>query len=249
MAHPIPQKSEDFELSLGQIMKIGADLRRFGESCHSMEEAAGRVVRYLHENLVRESDGARLCALVRLFKTHSYANLAPELQESARGLLSDHEPFPEMNCLTLIATAGAVPEWNEREASAAHKAIPLPSEAFVARFPMVSQLIHQFGLETSALLKPRSEILLDFEKQKFGLFHIPDADDSPYVPAQEDFVVPFGIESVLGFGSMLPRGSMFAVIIFSRLRISKRTAEMFESIGLNAKLALLPVVSERMFPG
>lgn len=248
MSYPLPDTSDEFELSLGDMTRIGSDLRGFGESSRSMEESAGRIVRYLYENLVRESDGARLCALVRLFKTHSYSNLSPDLQESARDLLSDHEPFPEMECLTLLATAGLLPEWNARGASVGHKAIPLPSEAFVARFPMVSQLIHQFGLETSALLKPRPEILVDAEEQKFNAFHIPDAYRSPYVPAQENFVVPCGIRSVLGFGSLLPRGSMFAVIIFCRLRVSRSTANMFEPIGLSAKLALLPLVDEGMFP-
>jgi len=249
MTDGIPRTLEEFELSLGQMTRIGSDLRRLGESCHSMEETAGRIVRYLQRNLVQESDGTQLCALVRLFKTHSYSKLAPELQDSARDILSDHEPFPEMKCLTLLATAGDLPEWNEREASVGHKAIPLPSEAFVARSPMISQLIHQFGLETSALLRPRPEILVDIEEQKFNVFHIPDANHSPYVPAQQDFVVPFGIRSVLGFGSLLPSGSMFAVIIFSRLRVSKPTANMFEPIGLSAKLALLPVLDEGMFPG
>jgi two-component system NtrC family sensor kinase len=248
MSYPLPDISDEFELSLADMTRIGSELRRFGESSRSMEESAGRIVRYLYEVLVREADATRLCALVRLFKTHSYSKLSPELQASAREMLSDHEPFPEMKCLTLLATAGLIPEWNDREASVRHKAIPLPSEAFVARFPMLSQLIRQFGLEASELVKPRPEILVDIEEQQFNVFHIPDADRSPYVPAQEDFVVPFGIKSVLGFGSLLPRGDMFAVIIFSRLRVAKSTANMFEPIGLSAKLALLPVLDEGMFP-
>lgn len=213
-----------------------------------MEEAAGRIVRCLRENLVQESDRTHLCALVRLFKTHSYSKLAPELQQSARRILSDHEPFPDMKCLTLLATTGDLPQWNERESSVAHKAIPFPSEPFIERFPMISQLIHQFGLETSALLRPRPEILVDVEEQKFNVFHIADAEGSPFVPAQQDFVAPFGIKSVLGFGSLLPSGSMFAVIMFTRLRVSKHTANMLAPIGLSAKLALLPVVDEGLFP-
>lgn len=214
-----------------------------------MEKTAGEIVRYLRDTLIIQPHGTLLCSLVRLFKTHSYSHLSPELQESARAILCDHEPFPEMKCLTLLASSGDLPEWNRREASVDHKAIPLPSEAFVARFPMISQLINQFGLETSALLKPKPEILVDAEEQKFNVFHIADAEGSPYVPAQEDFVIPFGIRSVLGFGSLLPGGSMFAVIIFSRLRVSSQTAKMLAPISLSAKLALLPVVDEGMFPG
>ena len=45
---------------------------------------------------------------------------------------------------------------------------------------------------------------------------MPEAAGSPYIPAQEDFVQPVGIRSVLGFGGMLPGGDIFVVILFSR---------------------------------
>ena len=69
---------------------------------------------------------------------------------------------------------------------------------------------------------------------------MPEAKGSPFVPAQEEFVIPFGIESVLGFGGVLPSKELFTVILFSKQKISRETAELFKSLALSLKLALLP---------
>ena len=53
-------------------------------------------------------------------------------------------------------------------------------------------------------------------------------------------MVPFGIESGLGFGGVLPTGDLFAVCLFSRVPISRTTAELFRPLALHVKLAVLP---------
>jgi serine phosphatase RsbU (regulator of sigma subunit) len=53
-------------------------------------------------------------------------------------------------------------------------------------------------------------------------------------------VVPFGIKSVLGFGGLLPSGNMFAIILFLKVQIPISTVQMFSTLALNVKTALLP---------
>jgi sigma-B regulation protein RsbU (phosphoserine phosphatase) len=79
------------------------------------------------------------------------------------------------------------------------------------------------------------------------VFFVAEALGSPYVPAQEDFVIPSGIRSVLGFGGVLPSGELFAVILFSQTPIAAATAERFGSIALSVKLALLAFVDGPVF--
>ena len=55
-----------------------------------------------------------------------------------------------------------------------------------------------------------------------------------------EFVVPFGIKSVLGFGGVLPPGDLFAVIMFSRVPVPRETADLFRNLALSVKLAILP---------
>jgi hypothetical protein len=85
------------------------------------------------------------------------------------------------------------------------------------------------------------------DQRKFGVFHVPVATNSPFIPAQNDFVAPYGVASVLGFGGMLPDGDLFVVIIFARVPIPASTAEMFRTIALNLKLGLLASLDKPVF--
>jgi hypothetical protein len=110
---------------------------------------------------------------------------------------------------------------------------------------MISQLIRQFGLEVQAVLSPVSSVLLDAEERTFNVFHVPDAVGSPYIPVQQEFVVPFGIRSAVGFGGILPSANLFATILFSKLAITRETASLFRPLALSIKVALLPFAMTR----
>ena len=233
--------------SLVSMTECGAALRRVSNGAASLEEASERVVRYLRENLV-DADKKPALALVRLYKTHEYGSLPADLQAFARSVFGDAERLsPTTKCLTLLATSGDHPDWRSRRTSKGHQAIPLISEEVVARLPMVSQLVSQFGLEVSSLLRPDPSFLVDAEQKTYNVFFVEEAAGSPYIPAQDEFVAPSGIRSVLGFGGLLPSGDLFAVIAFSKVPIGARTADLFKTLALNVKMALLPVVASPLF--
>jgi hypothetical protein len=240
-----PSQHDLTQFNLGDMVQCGIALRQLATDSVTMEAAARKVTRYLYDNL-RRRDG-RSCALVRFFKTHRYVDLPPELRGFAAMHASSAPLGEDVACLTLLATAGDEPQWNSRQMSLAHKSIPLPSEAILERFPMIFQLIRQFGLKTTEVLSPTPSIIQDLSQKQFGVFHVPSALGSQFVPAQNDFVVPFRIASVLGFGGMFPNGSLFAVIIFARVAIPTSTAEMFGAIGLNLKLGLLTILDQPVF--
>lgn len=226
--------------TLRDMTELGSSLRRIGDGAHSMEEVANRVVRYLFEHLIDGQTGARGCALVRFFKTHPYGGLDAEHREFAKAMLNDGAPTPSMRCLTLLATAGDKPEWNSPRNSTGHQAIPLVSKEIVSKAPMASNLLEQLGVHVDVLLNPNSGLLVESEPSSFNVFYVPIASQSPYIPAQEDFVKPMGIQSVLGFGGMLPLGDIFVVILFSKAAIPRETAELFRTLALNVKIAALP---------
>jgi serine phosphatase RsbU (regulator of sigma subunit) len=204
-----------------------------------MEEASNRIVRYLYENFCTKPTGEKSCALVRLFKTHPYEDLEAELAEYARSMLDHYPPLPAMKCMTLLATVGEQTEWNSRHRSVGHKAIPLASEFVVAQIPMISQLIRQLGLDIKTVINPGPDLLVEIEQRKYNVFYVPEAIGNPYIPAQDSFVIPFGIKSVLGFGGLLPSGNLFAIIMFLKVQIPHSTAQMFSTLALNVKTALL----------
>lgn len=233
--------------SLKDMTECGAALRKLGIGAASMEAVANHLVQYLYEQFRNEKTGEPSFALVRLFKTHAYGDLRPELQQIVDALLAEPVQTPTMKCLTLLATRGDRPEWNQRHTSVGHQAIPLVSAPLVAQSPMISQLMQQFGIDIGTLLAPDTSLMIDLEQKTYNVFHIQEALNNPYVPAQKDFVVPYGIRSVLGFGGILPSGHLMAVILFSKESISRETADMFKTLALNAKMALLPFDPSAVF--
>jgi two-component system, NtrC family, sensor kinase len=233
--------------SLADMVRCGSELRHLGARSTTQEEMAGKIVRHLYDHLADRDSGRRACILVRFFKTHPFAGLQPDLREFAQALIPSATLSPETKCLTLLASAGEEPQWNSRRNSRRHQAIPLLSEASVKEIPMIAQLLHQLGLKLSDLMAVKSEIIKDLEQKRSNVFHVPVARSSPFIPAQQEFVQPYGVESVVGFGGILPDRNLFAVIIFARVPVPPSTAEMFRTIALNVKMALLPVLQAQVF--
>ena len=226
--------------TLGDMTELGSALRRLGEGARSMEEVATAVVRHLHAFLVDSETGEPSCALVRFFKTHPYGELAQDLRDFARGTLMGEIPGDDVPCLTLLGTAGDEAAWNDTRRSIGHRAIPLISKEMVSQAPMISSLLRQLGVEVDVLLGSNANLLVEHGASSFNVFYVPEARGSAFIPAQAEFVRRHGIRSVLGFGGMLASGDIFAVILFSKLEIPRDTAELFRTLALNVKMAVLP---------
>lgn len=229
---------ENFALS--DMVSCGMSMRKLAAGCPTLEAAANQFVQFLYDGFRNEKTQERNCVLVRYFQTLPYGRLEPALQAFARGGLESERIENHTKCLTLLATRGLEEDWNSRHRSSGHKAIPLPSPEIAGRFPMIAQLVKQFGIEIDALLDPDSSIFLESEGKTYNVFHVAAAQGSPVIPAQESFIVPYGVASVLGFGGVLPGGELFAFILFSRVPISRETADAFSTISLSAKLAVMP---------
>jgi hypothetical protein len=223
---------------LTDTIRCGSELRRIIQSASCLEEAAQAITDMLYESLEDGGTGQPSCALVRCYKTHSFNALPTDLQGFARNVLKRKPSSPRVKCLTLLGTAGTRPEWKDRRRSLGHQAIPLESVEMVEQAPMVSQLIRQLGLDIASLIAPTPEILRQMEGKSYGVFYVPRAAGSPYIPAQADFVVRERIQSVVGFGGLLRNGDMLAIIVFSRTPISEETANRFRTLALDIRASL-----------
>ncbi|MEW5874528.1 MAG: hypothetical protein AB1752_05025 [Candidatus Zixiibacteriota bacterium] len=224
--------------SLGDMIEIGTLLRRLGEESSSMEGLAQKAVEFLYRSL-RHHDGGPGIVLARFFKTHAYQALPGELQDIVKQSLAPSVPSPALQCLTLLGTCGLMPEWTTRRASKGHQAIPLANEAVVSGIPMVAALISQLGVKPAEVAAPRPDHFLEFTQQSFNVFLVEKAAGSPHVPAQDGFVIPYGIRSVIGLGGVLTSGEVFAVILFSRCALNSAKAQLFKPLTLNLRLAVL----------
>ncbi|HEV1997696.1 MAG TPA: HAMP domain-containing sensor histidine kinase, partial [Candidatus Dormibacteraeota bacterium] len=227
---PLPIGQYGFELANLQsndMIRLGSALQRLAGEATDLEGAAGAITRHLYGQLIDTVAGRRSCALVRLYKTEPYALLRPEEAAFARAATGDPRPAPDMTCLTLLGSAGDLKDWNHPAASRAHRVIPLPSESAVAASPMVAQLLKQLGLDVGALVAPDASLLINANPGTHGVFYVPEAAGSPFIPAQEQFVIPHRIKSVVGFGGMLVNGEVLVVILFSKVAVPKASAAMF----------------------
>ena len=209
-----------------------------------METAANNIVQHPYNNVINSETNEKAYALIRFYKTHPYGQLAYGLQEFASGIMGGAPESQDMKCLTMMATAGEHADWNSRSTSSGHRAIPLASADFVGGIPMIAQLVSQFGIEMGSVISPEPNVIGDLARQTF---HIADAVDSPNIPAQDDFVKPYGVKSVLGFGGVLSSGELFVVIMFSKVSIPASTAASFRDLSAKVKEAVEPFVGGAVF--
>ena len=211
-----------------------------------MESAARACCEFLHSELVTPA-GDPACALVRCYKTHLFKDLDGDLKDIARRSLDPGTMLPpSLRCLVLVGTVGIEKAWNDRRTSAGHQAIPLPTAAVVEQAPMVAQLIRALGLDLATAIAPDHEIVRDLAGKTYGVFHVKEAQGSPYIPAQE-FVSRYGIRSVVGFGGVLPSGDLYAVILFARVPVDAAGADRFRTLALDLKSCLLRYTARETF--
>ena len=227
------------------LKECGANLAALGGGASSMEDAANKIVNYLYDNIT-DSSGNRANALVRLYKTHPYDQLDSGLQSFAQGILGS-APSDDTNCLTMLATMGDDSQWRSRSTSNGHRAIPLASAEMVAGIPMIARLLAQFGIDVGSVMHTDPSLIGDMSAKTYNTFYVPDAVGSPYIPAQDDFVVPNGIKSALGFGGILSSGELFVVIMFSKASIPADVAGKFNAMGASVKEAVEPFVGNKVF--
>lgn len=228
----------NFQLS--GMTELGAALRKLGTTAQNLEDVAQQIVMFLYNSLIDASTGMPACSLIRLYRTICYRDLDDDLRAFGARMIRNIPLTPETRCLTLVATVGEKPEWNSRRQSVRHQTIPLPSEEVVHAIPMVSQLVAQLGLDVSSVVRPDSKLLLEAEQNTYNVFYVDEAKGNPYIPAQSDFVLPFNIRSVIGFGGLFPSGDMYAVLMFTKVFVPRNTADMFRNAAMNVRVALLP---------
>ncbi len=246
---PEPERFPLRALRPADAILLGARVTRAARSAQSLEEAADGIVSGLYEMLGDATLDGPSVALARFYRTISFANLEPELQEVAAAILTEHsgQPLAAMKCLTLMASAGLEPTWNSRHTSARHRVIPLPSPTAVERLPMVSRLISEMGMSVANLVEAGLDPMVEPETGRARIFHVEEAGGSPYIPDQPDFVRRYGIRSVIGFGSSLRSGDLWAVILFTRVSVNLEVARLFRMLATDIKIAILPVLSNRFF--
>lgn len=241
----VPIGDNELRLSLHDLSECIYEIANpVQEKDRSLEDVASHVLQVINESLLCDEKGASSAALLRMFITQPHGKLCDQARAQVDSNFPGKSLPADTICLTLKGTIGDKPEWCTPERSEGHWAIPLVGAEGVKGIPMIARLLSQLGLEVQQVLDPDASLALELADKDFNVFHVEKAVGSQYIPAQDSFVVPAGIKSVVGFGSMLPTGHLCIVIVFSKKRISSETANMFRPLALGVSVAILPCIKE-----
>ena len=218
--------------TVDDLEEFSVVLRTIGEGASDMQDAAGRIVHYFHDNLGEGE--TRDCLTVSLYKTHTYRYLPERLQALAKE--ADDTVDDGTACLVRMATVG----YEEPEPQAASLVRPLTPIAFEEQ-PILVGLLVAMGLDVDAALDPERMISTGIHRQQLDMFHVPDLATSEWVDeearAQLDLL---GLSSLLGLGGGLPTGDLFFLFLFTCERTDERSADLMRSLAPALKATLIP---------
>ena len=233
-------------MSPAEIVLCGAGVARAAAGARSLEEAADQTVHYLYSALRDTSRDRPATVLVRFYRTLNFADLDPSLQRYAASAMRPGKPWPQMKCFTLMGTAGELAQWNSRQTSASHRAIPLSSRAAVERLPMVSRLIRDLGVSIEALVDPPASDIVSDPGVPLNVFYIQHAEGHRSVPDQ-DFVREHGVQSVVAFGGSISTNDLWTIIIFTRVELRPEVAGRFRLLAPDVSIAVLSRLRLKLF--
>ena len=229
------------DFSLRDVAECTARVRRLGLGAGSMEEAAGRIVSYLYEDLADQRGGQRACALVRFYKTHPYGLLDAGRRRFAEARFTGEAAAPGARCLALLATAGDEAAQPRGSASRGHEAFPFEAAGEAARVPGMIREVTRLGIDLGdptpvPALAPESE---SPGRAPDGVVHLLEAVSSPAIALHDAFLIEHKIRSVLGFGGLLPCGDLFVVVLFTRIAIDAAARDLFKTLALAVKVGVM----------
>ncbi len=224
--------------------KIAAQVSQFP----SLEEAAQCYMTILYEELYDS------IVLARLFIMIPFGNLPKENQEFAMNLARSaaiNERIEDQTMvLSLLASRGAKPEWNDRRHSKDHKGIPMISSDYIDRIPMMSRLLKQLGAGIDWIDNNDTELVAKSFENISGVFYVRDAQSEVdqqgrKIIAAQDFVTTHSIKTVFGIGGCyLGTSLFFSTIIFVREYLDRSIVERFMLQANKFKTATFQIAHE-----
>jgi hypothetical protein len=220
------------KLHVGETAEILEKIRPGIEQASSLQDALQVLTSTLME------DYANSVALVRAFVTVSFHTLPESKKQFVQNIVSDVpnvDTIPDDTpVLSLLATSGQEPDWNDVAKSKRHTGIPLMSADFVAEIPMVARLLTDLGI-ASDLGVDEGLTYSDDPMSHVRAFYVGDAltdvdGRGRKVIVNQEFVERYGIKTVFGGGGAYPRfpQNVLALIFFTKEHVERDVATAFE---------------------
>ncbi|MHC4271264.1 MAG: hypothetical protein ACYST2_02990 [Planctomycetota bacterium] len=225
-------------------------IKEQAHGCQTLEQAAQIVTDILYDQL---SDSI---VLVRVYATVPFAKLPDTNQNFVNNLAASNNITQLIKddtlVLSLLATRGLKPPWNDRLKSQGHVGIPLASADFIDQVPMISRLLKEIVLDLDWIDSQDTNIVTESIAGISGVFYVEDAEQTvdnlgrKIIPAQ-DFVKENGVKTVFGLAIGYPDTSTFiTMIVFCRDTLKKYQTEIFFPLIYTLKESTASLVSTQM---
>jgi len=226
------------ELTLATVFDLSQTIKDKCKDKSNLQQVAQELMKTLCQAIVTDSDNSAI-VLGRLFKSCSYSDLTEDIQNYIQQREETNAITPESKFLTLLGTWGKLEEWQHIEESKNYKAFSLNDKDVLYKFPMLSAVFKQIGYKIPTETEPDKSIIIDNQDKEYGVFYVKDSTGNKLVPKQAEFVMPYGVKSVIGFGGRYGNNNIYSIILFFGERISRQTAELFPSLNPAIKFLTL----------
>ena len=218
------------QLSIAKIINLSKHIKEKCINFSSFEEVAQELMGFFYSSFVTEG-GRSPFVLARFFKSCAYGELPDDIRNYIHNKESKGNLISGNKYLTLLGSFGELENWKNRNLSENYKAFPIHDEHLLGKLPMLSAVFDQIGLNLSHLKQTDKSILIKDRHRPYRVFCVENAEGSNLIPKQTEFVRPYSVKSVFGFGGIYSTSNVYAVIIFSRERLSRKDAQLFLSLN------------------
>lgn len=233
--------------SSAEIINFRGRLQQQLEGCADLQEASQKYIRLFYAEFQESVVLARLFLTVPLEALPSRDQAFVTNLAAAEGI--GHLLNGKTLVLSLLATCGGQPGWNDRYQSQGHLGIPLVTASFVESIPMVSRLMHDMGIGLAWLDEPEQDFVVKSLGQIAGVFYVRDAKtrlDRQHrkIVSAQDFVAAHDVRTVFGLGGSYLNGSFVTTIVFTRETIERSQIEGFLLLVNTFKVATMSLVMQ-----
>ena len=218
------------QLSIAKIIDLSKHIKEKCINFSSFEEITQELMRVLYSSFVTEG-GRSPFVLARFFKSCAYDKLPDDIKNYIHNKEPKANFISSNKYLTLLGSFGELDNWKNRNLSENYKAFSIHDEHLLDKFPMLSAVFDKIGLNLSHLKQTDKSILIKDYHRQYRVFCVENAEGSNLIPKQAEFVRPYSVKSVFGFGGTYSTSNVYAVIIFSREKLSREEAQLFLSLN------------------
>lgn len=211
------------------------------------EDLAQSAVRDLH------AEFADSIVLTRMYVTVPFAALPERNAGWVRALAEAKNVSSELSddtqVISLVGSAGRVPEWNDRCASNGHVGIPMTSASFIDAIPMMSRLMASLGGDLDWIDSKDTVQVVSRLGTVAGTFYVPDAATEVdtrgrKVISATDFVAEHGVKTVFGIGGAFASGQLLVCLVFCDQHVPLSVVDAFRAPFLRFKSASAPLLKQ-----